>query len=73
MTVYNIDITVSVVMYFAALVPYIEKLVPTLTQFRLNLDQTLSTMFFLLPFLLGGFCITEQSALRLLCLFGVNE
>lgn len=66
----NIHITVSALMYCGR-----GKLVPA---DRLNLDQTLNTMFFLLflffllPFLFGP-RIAEQSAARLFCLFGVNE
>lgn len=50
--------------------------VPASRQFRLNLDQTLNTMFWVFfssVFSFGRFCITKQSALRLVCLFGVNE
>lgn len=65
--VLNIHITVSALMYCGT-----GKLVPA---DRLDLDQTLNTMFvcfFVLPFLFGP-RIAEQSAARLLCLFGVNE
>lgn len=67
MTMHNIHITVSFVMYYG-----VDKLFLIVRQFRINWDQSLSTMFFLLPFLLGDYA-SLNNLLWGSSVSGVNE